>query len=205
MLGQSLFCSIFAKHQLFESMKRSNLLLLAASLFAFTACSSGGGNADAESTEETTMEEAVEMDTDYTGMVEVDLNEYGVMASLMVPGDDKGRLEVSETSWGSIEVRVGEKFGMEIVPFGLSLEEGKAELDQGGVYTIEVLEENESMILYKRTIPNAEVKDEVHFFMTHTIDGEIYELKTMADMELKEAHVREIMKSAMSMKAKPAV
>ena len=168
------------------------------------ACSSVGGsneaNSDADSTEvEATMEE------DYSGMKEVDLTEYGITASIMVPGDEKGKLEVEETSWGSLTMKVGEKFGIEIVPFGLTLEEMKAEMDQGGVYEIEILEETNDHILYKRSIPNAEVKEEFHFFMYKEMNGESYEIKSMADMELKESAARNALKAAKSFQAKDAV
>ena len=77
-------------------MKSIKSILSLFFLSAIFSCSSVGGsneaNSDADSTEvEATMEE------DYSGMKEVDLTEYGITASIMVPGDEKGKLEVEET------------------------------------------------------------------------------------------------------------
>ena len=102
-------------------------------------------------------------------------------------------------------MKVGEKFGIEIVPFGLTLKEMKAEMDQGGVYEIEILEETKDHILHKRSIPNAEVKEEFHFFLYKEMNGESYEIKSMADMELKESAARNALKAAKSFQPKDAV
>ena len=185
-------------------MKLTKTLLSFFIAFSFVACSSSANQGgETEGTDSTAVEESAA--EDYSNMTEVDLTEYGISASIMTPGDNKGKLEIEETSWGSLTVKVGEKFGMEIVPFGLTLEEMKAEMDQGGVYEIEMVEEDASYVLYKRTIPGSEVEAEYHFFMNTEIGEEIYEIKTMADMELKESHARYILKSAKSFKAKDAV
>ena len=184
-------------------MKSIRLTLSTLIISALFACSSGGGNdTTADGADSTQVENAAA--EDYSDMTEVNLSEYGIAASIMVPGENKGKLEMEETSWGSITLKVGDKFGIEIVPFGLTLEEMKAEMDQGGVYQIEIIEEDPNYLLYKRSIPNAEVKDEYHFFMYKEINGESYEIKSMADMELKELAARTALKAAKSLKGEEA-
>ncbi len=172
-------------------------LLLITTIFS---CSSGGGAEGDAETDSTAVANAVE--EDYSNMSEADLSDYGIMATIMTPDD--GKLEIEETSWGSVTLKAGQKFGLEIVPFGLTLEEMKAEMDQGGVYKVEIIEEDPAYILYKRSIPDSEVSDEYHFFMNKEINGEIYEIKSMADMELKEGAARKNLKAAKSFKAKPS-
>lgn len=178
------------------------LYKLLPSTFLITILIACGSPSEGNQEEQTT--EAIEETESYEGMREADLSEYGVMATIMVPAENKGKLEVEESSWGSIMIKVGDDFGLEVVPFGLTLDEARSELDQGGVYEIEIVEENEAYLLYRKSIPNAEVKDEFHFFMNAEINGEIYEIKSLADMELKEAKARKILKSAKSFKEKPA-
>lgn len=185
-------------------MKSSKLILTAAisSAFLFTACSSGGGNAEA-GTESDSLSTASEVVEDYSDMQEVDLSEYGMMASVFVP--KSGKVEMVETSWGSVEIMVGDKFGMEVVPFGFTIAEKKDELKQSSVFETEIIEDKDNYFLYKKTIPNSEIMEEYHFFLNQTIDGEIYEVKSMADLELKEAQARKVLKAAKSLKAKPAM
>lgn len=185
-------------------MKHLKSLLLPILMIFLFACGSGTGNTegDTESTESAVEENMTE---DYSDMREADLSEYGIMATIMTPPESKGMLEIEETSFGSVTVRVGDKFGIEIVPFGFTLDEAKAEMDQGGVYNIEILEEKENYILYKKSIPDEEVGEEYHVFMNAEIDGEVYEIKTLAELELKEAQARNILKAAKSFKAKEAV
>lgn len=167
------------------------------------ACGSGETNSDANA--ETASENSEGSSEDYSGMREVDLSDYGISASIMTPPETKGKLEIEETSFGSLVIKVGDKFGVEIVPFGLTIAEAKEEMDQGGLYQIEILEEGENHLLYKKSIPDSEVQEEFHIFMNVEMNGEIYEIKSLAEIELKEAQARNILKAAKSFKAKEAV
>lgn len=185
-------------------MKRStfSIALLSMTFIGMIACSSGA-KSDSEN-EQQTEESQNEPQEDYSNMREVDLSEYGIMGTIQLPKADKGKLEIKETSWGSVEVKVGDRFGLEIVPFGLTIAEKKAELENGTVYEVDILEDEDDFIFYKKYIPNSEVLEEYHFFLNKQIQEDIYEIKSMADMELKEGAVREILRSAKSFKAKPA-
>lgn len=185
-------------------MKMKYVKLLPISLLFFVfACSSGGGNSEENSnTDSTAVAEVVE---DYSGMREADLSEYGIMATMMVPGENKGKLDIEETSYGSVIIKTGSDFALEIVPFGLTIEEMKMELQEGGVFTIDIVEEQPNYIFYSKGIPDSDVVPEFQFFLNAEINGEIYEIKSMADMELTDPQVRRILKSAKSFKGKDAV
>jgi hypothetical protein len=134
-------------------------------------------------------------------MQKVELSDFGLMASIYLPQENKGPLMVEESSYGTIVMKVGERFGLEIVPFGMDIVEKRNELEQGTVFQIEVLEERQEYMLYRKFIPGSEVLEEFHIYLTKEIDGELVAVKTLDDMELKEAQAREVLKSAKSLKA----
>jgi hypothetical protein len=164
------------------------------------ACGSGGEQNEQGSTDST---EVVGQSTeeDYDQMQKVELSDFGLMASIYLPQENKGPLMVEESSYGTIVMKVGERFGLEIVPFGMDIVEKRNELEQGTVFQIEVLEERQEYMLYRKFIPGSEVLEEFHIYLTKEIDGELVAVKTLDDMELKEAQAREVLKSAKSLKA----
>lgn len=183
-------------------MKLKHIFLFTAT-FGLVACGSGGEQNEQASTDSTKVINQA-TDADYGQMQEVKLNDFGLMASIYLPSENKGPLMVKESSYGTIVMKVGERFGLEVVPFGLSIIEKRNELEQGTVFKIEVLEERQEYMLYRKFIPGSEVLEEFHIYLTKEIDGELIAVKSIDDMELKEAQAREVLKSAKSLKAMPA-
>ena len=175
-------------------------IILSTMVFSLVACGSGGGNSDSDATDSTAVE-SNEMQEDYSQMQEVDLSEYGVMASMYVPN---GNLMIEESGYGSIVLRVGDRFGIEVVPFGMEIVEKRNELEAGTVFQVEVLEERTDYMFFRKFIPGSEVLQEFHVYLTRDINGELVAVKSLDDMEMKEAQAREVLKSAKSIKVKDA-
>ena len=177
-------------------MKNSYLILFTASLMSFAACESTKSDKEETTveTEEVTADEAA----DYSGMQKLDLSDYAIAGSLYIPNENKGKAKINETAYGSVQIVVGDRFGLEIVPFGQSLEEKKAELSNDLVYELNVIEEDENYMMFEKSIKESDVEPEYHFFMNVELDGEIYEIKSITDNAYSKAAVESMLKSAQS-------
>lgn len=179
-------------------MKTKNLLFIAGLAILLAAC---GGNAnkqnetDAESKENSN-------ETEYSQMQLVSLSEYNIPAEIYIPNESKGKAMINENPAGGVEIKVGDRFGIEVVPFGLTKAEVKEELDNDLVYSIEYLEEDAQSMLYKKSIKDSDIDPEFHFFLEAEINGDIYEVKSINEMGFKESAAKEMLKSARSLKAK---
>jgi hypothetical protein len=158
-------------------MKKLQFIGAIALSMSLLAC--GGG--DSAKTEDKSVTEASEpAGPDYSNMVKVDLTAFGVEASIQLPKEEKGPHKIENTATESITIEVSDKFGIEITPFALTVAEKKEELDGDLVYTIEYLEETENKIMYKKSIADSdEVEDEYHFFITRSMDGELYSIQSL--------------------------
>lgn len=116
---------------------------------------------------------------DYKGMELVNLSEFAVNANIQLPDQDKGALQIQNSTTESIEILVGDAFGIEIIPFGISVAEKQQELNDDLVYTIEYLEETPEKIVYRKTIKDSEIDPEYHFFITKEINGEPFSIKSL--------------------------
>jgi len=139
------------------------------------------------------------------GMKKIDLGEYQLSATISIPDDSKGKTEVVATDWGSIEIKVSDWFGIEVVPFGMSIIDKKTELKADLVYSIEYLTDEESLLFYKRTISGSEVDPEYHFFMTKEIDGDLVEVKSSGNQSFTKRQVEKMILSAKTLSPKAEV
>jgi len=172
--------------------------VLAISLGLF-AC---GGNS-AETTEEnatTTETPAV----DYKGMEMVDLSEYDVPASMYLADQSKGKRDIRMSEMGTTQVEVGKNLGIEIVPFGLTVAEKKAELSGDLVYQTEFTEETDNKLVYIKTIPDSEVEPEHHFYYTVELEGDLYAVKSLNKAYSKKAIEKMVMAAKSIKPANPA-
>jgi len=131
---------------------------------------------------------------------EINLSDYDLNASISIPDESKGKAEISLTDWGSIEIRVGERFGIEIVPFGMTVEEKRAELEADLVYQTSYLDENENLLFYEKSIKESDIEMEYHFFYTTELDGDIVEIKSL-DNKFSKSAVESMIESAKSLKS----
>lgn len=158
-----------------KKIKFLGLFVLAASIMA---C--GGDQKTTDGETETTKENEMEAaKPDMTGMEEIDLTEYDIPATIYAPDESKGKRTITATEWGSVQVESGKKFGIEIVPFGMTIEEKKAELSNASVYTIDIISEDANSIVFSKAINGTELEPEIHFFMTKEINGDVYEIKSL--------------------------
>ena len=180
-------------------MKKLQLFSLIISAFVLFSC---GGNsiptAEEESQEKAMTEDAEEM----KDMEMIDLSEYDISASLYIPDANKGKPEFHATDWGSLELSVGKKYGIEIVPFGLTLDEKKGELEGDLVYKVEYLKEDPNYFIYKKSIADSDVEAEFHFFMNVELDGDVYEIKNLSDQPYSEKAIEKMIQSAASLAVK---
>jgi hypothetical protein len=175
--------------------KSKAVFILMASLFLFSC----GGTTETKEESNNTEELSTES---YEGMTEVNLSEFGLEATIQIPDESKGKAEITETSFGSIQIVVGQNYGIEIVPFGLSIDEKKEELAGDLVYNVEYLTENPTLIEFKRTIKESDVEEEYHFFMSKELNGEVYEIKSISEMSFKKFALKSMVNSAKSLKMK---
>jgi len=157
-----------------------------------------GGNQQKEDAESEKNAEGRQAEN-YEKMKKVDLGEYGFDASIYVPHESKGKLSIQETEWGSTLISVGPKFEMELIPFGLSVEEKRVELDGDLVYDVTYLTEEEDLIKYSKKIKDSDLEAEYHFFMNVELDGEVAEIKSVKDKAFSSKDVDLMIQSARSL------
>lgn len=182
-----------------KKLKFIGLFVIGTSLMACGGDQSTTNN-ETETTTETSMEEAK---SDMTGMEEIDLTDYDVPATLYVPDESNGKRMITATEWGSVQVEVGKKYGLEIIPFGVTVEEKKAELNNASVYSIDIISEDANSIVFSKSINGTELEPEVHFFMNKEIDGDVYEIKSL-DKSYNQRAIDKMMASANTFKGKAA-
>lgn len=178
-----------------KKLQHIGLVTLSAALFA---C--GGGDASTTETESAVITESAASGPDYSKMEMTNLFDFGIDASLYIPNQDKGPHKLSNSAIESTEIMVGDKFGIEVIPFGSTVAEKKAELAGDLVYTIEFVEETTDKIVYKRSIAESDIDPEFHFFLTTEINGEIYSIKSL-DKAYSEKAIQSMITSAESLKA----
>ena len=181
-------------------MKKIQLIGALAISMSVIAC--GGDAKTTDKSSETTEAAEVTANTvnDYIGMKLADLEEFGVYASLQIPDGEKGPVKIENSATESVEIISGNSFGIEIIPFGVTVTEKKAELDNDLVYTIEYLEDSPEKIVYKKTIKDSEVEPEFHFFLTKEINGESYSIQSL-NKAFKQRNIEKMVVSAESLTA----
>lgn len=175
-------------------------VVYALSLFAATALVACGG--DNTNTENNNAEEQLnetEETVNTAGMHAVDLIEYDIAASIMVPDDTKGKTEISATDFGSVQIIVGKRFGVEIVPFGMFLDEAKDAL-VNSVLNNEITEEGDNFFVYKQSIPDGNGEEWFHFFYNAEVNGEVYEIKSLSNEKFKASHINKMLTAAKTFK-----
>src|SRR5688572_29562406 len=66
------------------------------------------------------------------GMMTLDLSKYGKPFTIFVPDSTFGKLEITEQSWGALEIRVGKNFQLSITedPGDLELRKSDVKADE---------------------------------------------------------------------------
>jgi|SRR5690554_442291 len=176
-------------------MKKLKITVLLLSSIVLFSC----GNTADQSDKSTENQEEV---ASYEGMDLLDLTAYNIPLDIYIPSESKGNADVVETVNGSVEISIGKRFGIEIIPFGMSIAEQKEELEGDLVYSIKYLEEDDKIMLYEKSIADSGIDPEYHFFYHIEIDGESYSVKSITGRAFTKGAVKEMMQSATSLKTK---
>lgn len=146
-------------------------------IVGLTSCGSGAseedgtaGQADSNSTELPTALQR--------GMVEVDLNEFYINASILVPDENRGEQNINRNDdFGETRVQVGTIYDVIIAEqIEGDLNTYIQMLSEDITFTNEVIEQGDDYVLYKSSITDSYIDPEYHFFAIKTIDGIVYEL-----------------------------
>lgn len=155
---------------------RKTLFLTLFSFLILTSC--GGGASDQETAEDTQTEQLPEVLQKST--MDLDLSDYYLPFTLIVPDSNRGYPMVEETSYGETIVKVGSVYQM-VVAEGGDLAAKKAELEGDLLYAHEIVEEGDDHILYKSSIKDSYLEPEFHFYAVKQIGNLTFEFRDYSD------------------------
>ena len=159
---------------------RTNVLLstLIAVTVSLASCGGGSGEGDgngADSTQVEAMPEVLQR-----GTTTLNLSEYYMPFSLIIPDSMRGYPEVMETGYGETVVTVGPTYNM-LIAEGGDMATKKADLSSDIMYTNTIVEEGENYVLFKSEIKDSFLDPEFHFYALKTVNGIQYEFKDNKD------------------------
>ena len=105
------------------------------------------------------------------GMVALDLSRYGKQFSIFVPDTTAAKLEVTEQSWGALEIKIGKNFRMSITedPGDIELRKSDIKSNDVNIFKSYVVEEPLT-IMWESEI----TKPEYHFYSIQKAAGNTY-------------------------------
>ena len=105
------------------------------------------------------------------GMVALDLSKYGKQFSVFVPDTTSAKLEVTEQSWGALEVKVGKNFHISITedPGDMELTKSDIKSNEINIFKSFVVDELLS-IMWESLI----TKPDFHFYSIQKIGANTY-------------------------------
>jgi hypothetical protein len=135
------------------------------------------------------------------GMMEVDLTSHGFPLTVMIPDSTKGRAEITEQSWGAVEIKVGKSFQISIAEG-----EGDVALAKSDVASNEVnkfkryIKDEPTLLFYESEI----TQPEFHFYSVVKTGKTSYVVEDIKGEVFNEKDVERMIESAQSLKAKEA-
>ncbi len=105
------------------------------------------------------------------GMVVLDLSKFGKQFSIFVPDTTAAKLEITEQSWGALEVKVGKNFKISITedPGDIELKKSDIKSNDVNIFKSYVVEEPLT-IMWESEI----TKPEYHFYTIQKAGGNTY-------------------------------
>jgi hypothetical protein len=105
------------------------------------------------------------------GMVALDLAKYGKQFSIFVPDTTAAKLEITEQSWGALEVKVGKNFRLSITedPGDIELRKSDIKSNDVNIFKSYIIEEPLT-IMWESEI----TKPEYHFYSIQKAAGNTY-------------------------------
>ncbi len=105
------------------------------------------------------------------GMVALDLSKFGKQFSIFVPDTTAAKLEITEQSWGALEIKVGKNFHLSITedPGDIELKKSDVKSNDVNIFKSFVVEEPLT-IMWESAI----TKPEYHFYSIQKAAGNSY-------------------------------
>jgi len=152
-------------------MRNISWMLISVLILTLSACGGSGG----EQSEESTEQEQVQLpEVLQRGTTTIDLSEYFMPFSLIIPDSMRGYPEVVETGYGETQLVVGSTYNV-VMYEGGDMAEFKSQLEGDIMYTNTVIEEGEGFVLYKSEIADSFLEPEFHFYAVKSVNGGMYE------------------------------
>ncbi len=157
-------------------MKDSNHFAIAL-IISLASC--GGGSSEEANSEDQVDSTASEAEAaSQRGMVEVDLKEFYVNATIMVPDELRGEQNIAMNDFGETRIQVGTIYDVIIVEqIEGDLNTFIQALSEDIPYSNEVIEQGDDFVLYKSSIVDSHIDSEFHFFAIKTVDDIVYEIR----------------------------
>jgi hypothetical protein len=171
-------------------MKKFKLLVTILLTSIVVAC--GGSSNDETGTQDG------ESVVSYEGMTKLDLREHGFEGTIYIPNDDFGQPIIERTNWGSVMIKVGERFGIELQQEPLSYDMFMSELMEDQVYETEFLEQTPPLLFWKNSIPDSGIEPEYHFFYTYSKEGFNVSISSFQSEQYTESAIKKMITSAKS-------
>lgn len=133
------------------------------------------------------------------GMVETDLTPYGMPITIMIPDSTKGKAEITEQSWGAVEIKVGKSFQISITEG-----EGDVALMKSDIAGNEInkfkryVKDEPTLLFYESEI----TQPEFHFYTIVKAGNTSYVVEDIKGEIFNEKDVERMIESAKSIKAK---
>jgi len=167
------------------------------SFIGLAACTNPGtsesGDAAAEQGDEIMVPEL-------RGTVGLNMSEYGLPLSIMVPDTTVGFPDVADQSYGAMELRVGKYYQVQILEGG-DLNLLKTDLAGDLLMKSTIVEEGDNYILYKSEIDGSFIDPEFHFCVVSNINGIDYEISDIkGDVTFPESAIRLMLQAALHAK-----
>ena len=132
----------------------------------------------------------------------VDLSEFNISRTILISNEVPEK--IGQTAMGTVEISVGEKYAIEVVPNPLSIAEKKMELESDLLYTIDYLEESENHIFFSKEIENSGIEPEYHFYLLMDSSNDQIAIKTQEILQLNKEKAEAILESFKKQQKVPA-
>jgi hypothetical protein len=134
------------------------------------------------------------------GMITLDLSKYGKPFTIFVPDSTTSRLEITEQSWGALEIRAGKNFQISITedPGDIELRKSDIKGDEINKFKSYVVEEPNT-IMWESEI----TKPEFHFYTIQKIGNSTYvfeDIKSTESEPFSKDAIQKMLDSAKSIK-----
>lgn len=123
----------------------------------------------------------------------IDLSEFNINRSILVSNEAPANIQQSAV--GTVEITIGEKYAIEVVPNPISVEEKKMEVESDPLYSINFLEQTEQLLFYSKEIKNSGIEPEYHFYILLENSNNPIAIKTQEMLQLSKERAEAILES----------